>query len=117
MEEPVVGQFMIPIYQGHRKYLPFVWQGQLFQFTCLPFGLSSAPRTFTKILKPVAAQLQAKGIRCVFYLDDILIMASSMEECSRNLQFTATTLQNLGFIINQQKSQFLPTQQITYLQQ
>ena len=64
--------FMIPIYEGHRKYLRFVWQGQLFQFTCLPFGLSSAPRTFTKILKPVAAQLQAKGIRCVFYLDDIL---------------------------------------------
>ena len=49
--------FMIPIYEGHRKYLRFVWQGQLFQFTCLPFGLSSAPRTFTKILKPVAAQL------------------------------------------------------------
>ena len=35
-----------------RKYLQFWWEGQLYQFICLPNGLSSAPRLFTKLLKP-----------------------------------------------------------------
>ena len=31
-----------------RKWLQFWWKGRAFRFICLPQGLSSAPRTFTK---------------------------------------------------------------------
>ena len=92
-----------------------MWQNKLFQFTCLPFGLSSAPHTFTKVLKPVAAHLRGKGIRCVFYLDDILIMGKSSKDCMDNIQYTIRLLQGLGFIINWGKSQLHPSQCITYL--
>jgi hypothetical protein len=30
--------FSVPIFQPHRKYLRFLWQSKLFEFTCLPFG-------------------------------------------------------------------------------
>ena len=50
---------------------------QSFQFTCLPFGLSSAPWIFTKILKPVTALLREHGVRLIIYIDDILIMSES----------------------------------------
>ena len=36
--------------------------GQLFQFNCLPFGLSCAPWVLTKTLKPVAALLRELGV-------------------------------------------------------
>ncbi|KZR98982.1 Uncharacterized protein APZ42_005349, partial [Daphnia magna] len=35
----------------YQKFLCFSWEGRYFQFSCLPFGLSSAPLTFTKLLK------------------------------------------------------------------
>ena len=42
--------YSVPITKEDRKYLRFLWQGTLFQFTCLPNGLSCAPRKFRKIL-------------------------------------------------------------------
>lgn len=35
--------FSVPIHPQHRKFLRFRWQEKCFQFTCLPFGLASAP--------------------------------------------------------------------------
>jgi hypothetical protein len=37
----------IPIHSDYRKFLQIMWEGSLFQFSCLCFGLSSAPWTFT----------------------------------------------------------------------
>lgn len=36
--------YSVPIHQSHQKFLEFSWRGKLFQFTCLPKGLSSAPK-------------------------------------------------------------------------
>ena len=40
--------FCLSVAREHRKYLRFQWQGQTLEFQTLPFGLGSAPRTFTK---------------------------------------------------------------------
>ena len=45
--------YSIPIRQRDRKYLKFQWNDALYQYTCLPNGLSSGPRKVTKILKPL----------------------------------------------------------------
>ena len=50
--------FAIPVSHTHQKFLRFTIRNRLYQFNCLPFGLSSAPWIFTKILKPVAAKLR-----------------------------------------------------------
>ena len=42
--------FAVPIHKAHEQYLRFSFQGKLYQFNCLPFGLSSAPWVFTKTL-------------------------------------------------------------------
>ena len=47
--------FAVPIHPEHRKYLRFSMANKSYQFTCLPFGLASVPRVFTKTLRPVAA--------------------------------------------------------------
>jgi hypothetical protein len=67
----------IPIWHKHQKYLRFLWKDNMWEFACLPFGLASAPRVFTKLLKPVVAVLRQMGLRIIIYLDDILIMSKS----------------------------------------
>jgi hypothetical protein len=53
--------YSVSVNHSDRKYLRFVWQGVLCQFTCLPNGLSSCPRTFTKLLKPPLTALHKLG--------------------------------------------------------
>ena len=54
--------------------------------TCLPFGLSSVPRIFTKLLKPVVAYLRSKGVRCMIYIDDILLIEPLQTLCWSTLE-------------------------------
>ena len=45
------------------KYFRFVVAGIVYQFRVLPFGLSTAPREFTKTLAPVVQLLRSQGIQ------------------------------------------------------
>jgi len=98
-----------------RKYLKFQWNGQLYQYNCLPFGINVAPRVFTKLLKPVVANLRERGFISVIYLDDILIISSSICNCRTQIRETITLLNSLGFLINYEKSQLNPSTRVRYL--
>ena len=60
---------------------------------CLPFGLCSAPRVFTKLLKPVLARLRCQGMQVIVYLNNMLVMAQELEG---HLQQITTLLEALG---------------------
>ena len=107
--------FSIPIHADHYKYLRFEWNSTLFEFICLPFGFSSAPRVFTKVLKPFVASIRNKGIRLVIYLDDMAIISSSRELSSQEAAIVVQILESLGFIINKEKSVLIPSQKIVFL--
>ena len=64
--------YSIPIAEEDRKLLMFQWKEKYCQFTCLPNGLSSAPRISTKILKSVYAQLRSIGHTCMGHIADSL---------------------------------------------
>ena len=98
-----------------RKYLRFQWQNKLFQFNCLPFGLASAPRVYTKLMKPVISLLRKAGIRLIIYLDDILLMAETKEKLIQARDSTLFLLLNLGFVINWEKSKVNPSQVLDFL--
>ena len=105
----------VPVAKPHRRYLRFQWGDRSFEFQTLPFGLASAPRVFTKLLRPVAARMRRKGIRLLIYLDDILVMARGEVTLRRHLAEVVETLSGLGFVINLKKSLFNPTQDIDFL--
>ena len=92
--------FAVPIHNTHQKYLRFIWQQQTHQFTCLPFRLSSAPRVFTKLLKPVVAYL---------------LIGTTSEAVLEHTGMTADLPEALGFLINYPKSQLTPQQSVQFL--
>ena len=107
--------FAIPVSRTHKKYLRFRWRKRAYQFRCLPFGLCAAPRTFTKVLRPVVGLLREMGIRCVVYLDDFLIMCQDKEEARRQTWLVSDLLEALGFLVNYRKSVTTPVQELTFL--
>lgn len=107
--------YLIPIADSDRKFLRFIFEGKLYQFTCLPFGLNVAPYTFTKLLKPVVSRLRERGLLLVLYLDDLLILGDSYGECSKNTQISIELFEKLGFIINDKKSQLIPSTRRKFL--
>ena len=42
----------------------------MYRFVVLPFGLSSAPYVFTKMMRPLVRLWRSKGLKAVVYLDD-----------------------------------------------
>ena len=107
--------FLIPITKRHRKYLRFTFQGKLFEFNCLPFGLCTAPLTFTKIVKVVMEKLRRDGMITVIYIDDILFINRSKKMCQTQVIKAIALFESLGFIINKDKSAIVPKQQCKYL--
>jgi hypothetical protein len=105
---------LIPIAVEHRKFLKFRWDGQLYQYTCLPFGLSLAPRLFTKVLRPVIQHLREAGVVTSVYLDDSLIIGDTSDECKVSTKKVVDLFLWLGFFINE-KSKLTPCQNIQYL--
>ena len=105
----------VPMAQIHQKYLRFQWQGKVYEFKSLPFGLAPAPLVFTKLLRPVVASLRQQGVRLVIYLDDILVMAESRDLLQQHVCLTSSVLTNLGFLLNTKKCVLTPCMQMEYL--
>ena len=105
--------FTVPVWRNHQKYLRFVWKAG--SFACLPFGLASAPRVFTKLMKPVVGLLRQPGIRLIVYLYDILIMAQSRDIALQHASTALDLLQGLGFLINYLKSVLVPSTKMEFL--
>ena len=107
--------FHISIHRDHHRFLRFAIGDRVFQFQVLPFGLSTAPRVFTKCVAVVCAFLRTLGIEIYPYLDDWLLVASTPKELLSHLTRVLSTLDRLGFYVNEQKSQLVPTQRITFI--
>ena len=43
--------FTITLEDKSWKYTRFMWEGNIYKFTCMMFGLGPAPRIFMKIMK------------------------------------------------------------------
>lgn len=100
--------FHIPVSIKHRKFLRFQVAFQHFQFRILPFGLKSAPRTFSKCMAVVAAFLRKQKIFIYPYLDDWLLKSSTPSLLQSHLSYCLRILNSLGLQVHYKKSVFNP---------
>ena len=97
------------------RFLCFEWENVRYFYRCMPFGLTSSPRIFTKVFKCVLTFLRKKGLRISAWFDDIILMANSVSLLLEHLKYTMTTIKSLGFIPNMEKSMLVPSQEIYHL--
>uniref|UniRef100_UPI003AAB97E8 uncharacterized protein n=1 Tax=Centroberyx gerrardi TaxID=166262 RepID=UPI003AAB97E8 len=107
--------FHVPILPKHRKFLRFAFQGTAYEYQRIAFGYSLAPRTFSKCVETALEPLRRRGLRILFYLDDLILMAPTEELAMSHTAQLVRHISLLGFAINWKKSSPTPSQQAVYL--
>ena len=105
----------VSIHPSHQTLLTFLWEEKYYKFTCLPFGLTSAPRVFTKLLKLVVGFLRQVGCCLIIYLDDLLIVHQDEVQLQQIIPSVCKRFECLGLVVNQKKSVLQPTQRLEFL--
>ena len=73
------GYWQVPITECDKTKTVFrTSSGQLYEFNQVPFGLCNAPATFSRLMDCILAGLHWET--CLFYLDDIIVFSSTLEE-------------------------------------
>lgn len=107
--------YSVPIAEEHQIKLRFKNEGKIYQYMCLPNGISCAPLLFTKLMKPVYAALRMQGHVNSGYIDDSFLLGDSYKECKENVSDTVELMSDVGFMIHEKKSVLIPTKNLTFL--
>ena len=82
----------VPLDKESKKYVVTNTQKRLFKYTRLPYGVSSAPGIFQRVMENVL-----RGIPNVtVYIDDILITGANEEEHLKTLDQVLSRLEQAG---------------------
>lgn len=95
----------IPLRIEDRRKTGFVTQEGHFQWTCLPFGLKTAPAIFQRIFTNIIRKHKLSTFT-VNYIDDILIFSKSFEEHISHLSQLLEAIMKEGFRLKLSKCTF-----------
>ena len=98
-----------------QKYFAFWIDNRMYMFKRMPFGLTTAPWVFTRLMSTVKRFLRKKGVKINSFIDDFITWSHSQERASLHLEWTQRLLCWLGFSINFKKTSQSPTQYLQYL--
>ena len=93
----------VPLEENSKRFVTINTPRGLYRYNRLPFGVSSAPSQFQRIMDNL---LQGIPGVCV-YLDDILVTGATTDEHLRNLEATLQRLEEAGGRLKKAKCQFL----------
>ena len=93
----------IPLDESSKKYTTINTNKGLFQYTRLPFGISSAPSVFQRVMDGILSGLQ--GVAS--YIDDTVVPGKTEQEHLQNLDNVLTRLEQADLRLNHAKSAFM----------
>lgn len=93
----------VAIHPDFRQFLGFQWRGQYYVWNVCPFGLSSSPYYFNKLIRAVVTHLRSEHLRVNFWVDDALLMSAPVVAEESKVKFM-TKLDVLGIHVNFDKS-------------
>jgi hypothetical protein len=103
-----------PIHLDFQKYFCFEFDGVIYRFTSLCFGLKSAPAIVTNLLSVISFALHKENILHIRYLDDFLFSHVCRHLLTSQLRRACEIFLSFGLTINLKKL-VLPCQLIEFL--
>ena len=85
------------------QYLTINTHMGMYQYTCLPFGVVSAPAIFQMVMDEILQGVEGT----VFYIDDILVTGSTEREHLQRLVEVLRCLKDIGLRLKPEKCVFL----------
>lgn len=96
------GFWQISLAPESRPLTTFITPIGQFVFNRLPFGITSAPEVFSRIMQNILRGIEGN----VCHMDDILVFGKTVEEHNRSLRNVLKKLQQTGITLNKDKSIF-----------
>lgn len=100
------GFWQIPLDPSCQKLTTFITPMGRFCFKRLPFGITSAPEIFQRLMSTLLKDLEGT----IVVMDDILVYGSNKEEHDRRLNMVLHTIKALGLKLNRAKCHFRQTE-------
>ena len=108
--------FAVPIRSKLWRFLRICWRSIYYEFKTLCFGLTSAPRIFTKITRGALFFMRSVWqISILAYIDDFIIFGATEEEACLHRDLFLVLMSLLGFQIREEKSSLVPSHLVKYL--
>ncbi|MEW8548166.1 MAG: pol polyprotein, partial [Candidatus Thiodiazotropha sp.] len=99
------GYWQIPLHPDSVKLTAFATPTRgLFHFLVMPFGLSNAGATFERLMERVLGNLQ--WVKCICYLDDVIIFGSDFKTTLENLRAVFSRLRAAKLKLKPSKCKF-----------
>jgi len=102
------GYWQVPIAAADAAKTAFVTHQGLYEWTCMPFGLTGAPVTFQRMMDTVLAGL--KWQTCLVYLDDVVVFSRTFDEHLSSLRQVFDRLYEAGLKLKPSKCFFCCTE-------
>jgi hypothetical protein len=98
-----------------QKHLAFHWNGELWYFTAMPFGLSSGPFWNDLMMRVLCAKIKEIGIRHSQYCDDIILIILAGMGTGLEHEQVKAIFRSLGINNNEKKQSVAWAKQADYL--
>ena len=101
----VSGYWQVPLDTDAQEKSAFITRTGLWKWKVLPFGLTSAPATFQRLMERVLQGLHWKTL--LLYLDDVIVMAPTFEQHLERLEEVLLRLRGAGLKLKPSKCEML----------
>ena len=109
------GYYHVALLPESRRFIGLKWKGIYYQYNCLPFGLSTAPWVFSKIIRELVMYWGSKGINILPYLDDSLFLIMGYDAGNFLAKVVKEDMRRAGLTINWNKNDDIPKHERRHL--
>ncbi|KAK4320182.1 hypothetical protein Pmani_008945 [Petrolisthes manimaculis] len=104
--------YQVPLRDDEKLYTAFEADGQLFQYTRIPFGLTNAVAAFQRLINTIISDSNLGDTFA--YIDDVIICGFGQEDHDKNLENFRDVASKYNLTLNESKCQYSMTE-ISYL--
>ena len=109
------GCYHAALHPESRRFVGFNWKGIYYQYNCLPFGLSTSPWVFSKVISEVVMFWRYKGINILSCWDDFLFLIMGFDAGCLLAEISKEDMRREGLAINWEKSYYMPKHERRHL--